>query len=77
LFARDNGINGNVTRVDLHIYVERINQHAPQFDADYYVFHVDENSIKNTTVGFIKAFDLDTTDEYARIHYELKNGQDR
>lgn len=77
LFAKDNGINGESTHVDLFIEIETVNQHAPKFEKDTYVFYVNENAPLNTTVDHIKASDHDLFGEYGQIRYELKNGQER
>ena len=77
LFAKDNGLNGNITSVDIAIKIDSINQFAPQFENEIYMFHVDENSEFNTTVGFLRAFDNDTAEHFGLISYELKNGQER
>jgi hypothetical protein len=63
--------------VDLFIEIETVNQHAPKFDNDTYVFHVNENAPLNTTVSYIKARDSDLFGEYGQVRYELKNGQER
>ena len=75
LIAVDNGINGVKTYADLFITVETINRFAPEFESDVYMYYVDENSPFNTTVGFLKAYDNDTLDDYGQISYSLKNGQ--
>ena len=77
LFAKDNGLHGNITSVDIRIKIDSINQYAPQFANDIYMFYVDENSAYNTTVGYLKAFDNDTFGQFGRVYYELNNGQDR
>ena len=59
------------------IKIESINQYAPQFDKEFYVFSLDENSSFNTTIDYIVAYDNDTLEDYGRVFYELKNGQDR
>ena len=66
-----------MTRVDLHIKIEGINQHSPKFDQDSYTFYLDENSIFNTTCGYVNATDYDTYLDYGVIRYELNNGQNR
>jgi len=63
--------------VDLFIEIETVNQHAPKFERDTYVFYVNENARLNTTVDHIKASDHDLFGEYGQIRYELKNGQER
>ena len=55
--------------------MEAINRFAPEFVSDYYIYYIDENSVFNTTVGVLEAYDNDTTGEYGNIKYELKNGQ--
>ena len=70
-------MNGIVTRVDMFVQIEKINQYVPKFEHDLYVFHVDENSPFNTTIAYLTAFDNDTLDNFGRILYELKNGQNR
>ena len=77
LFAKDNGLNGNITSVSIEIKIETINQYAPQFNDEIYVFNVDENAAFNTTIGFLKAYDNDTAENFGSITYELKNGQER
>ena len=77
LFAKDNGLNGNITSVDITIKIDSINQYAPQFENEIYMFYVDENSPYNTTVGFLHASDNDTFEHFGQVFYELKNGQDR
>lgn len=77
LFAKDNGIDGNLVYVDLHIKIENINEYAPQFDKKVYTLYIDENSPFNTTIGHLKAVDKDTFGNYGKISYDLKNGQER
>ena len=77
LFAKDNGLNGNITSVDVKIKIDSINQYAPQFENEIYMFYVDENSPYNTTVGFLHASDNDIFEQFGLVFYELKNGQDR
>jgi hypothetical protein len=59
------------------IRIESINQYAPQFGKEFYVFFLDENSPFNTTIDYIVAYDNDTLEDYGHVFYELKNGQDR
>lgn len=47
------------------------------FEKELYSFYVDENSSFNTTIDYVKAYDNDTFENYGRVFYELKNGQDR
>lgn len=77
MIAKDNGINGKAVRTDLFIRIQYTNQYAPQFINKSYLLRVDENSDYNTTVGFLKAFDNDTYEEFGEVTYELKNGQNR
>jgi hypothetical protein len=61
----------------LFIKIEIINQYSPVFEKELYSFYVDENSSFNTTIDYVKAYDNDTFENYGRVFYELKNGQDR
>ncbi len=66
-----------MTRVDLFIKIEGVNQFAPKFDQQAFTFIIDENSPFNTTVGILTATDPDSFSDYGVIRYELKNGQER
>ena len=61
----------------MFIKIEIINQYSPVFEKELYSFYVDENSSFNTTIDYVKAYDNDTFENYGRVFYELKNGQDR
>jgi len=61
----------------LFIKIEIINQYSPVFEKELYSFYVDENSPFNTTINYVKAYDNDTFENFGRVFYELKNGQDR
>ena len=63
--------------MNLHIHIEIINKYSPWFDREVFYLSVDENSPYNTTVGFLRAFDNDTFDNFGRVVYELRNGQER
>ncbi len=66
-------------KTDLYIKIEKINEFAPKFDKDLYMFYVDENSATNKTVDFITAVDEDGEEDgiFGKVHYKLKNGQNR
>jgi hypothetical protein len=66
-----------MTRADLFVKIEGVNQFAPKFDQQVFTFFIDENSAFNTTVGVLTATDPDSFSNYGVIRYELKNGQDR
>jgi hypothetical protein len=50
------------------IYINDINDNAPIFEQESYLFHLFENISIGTLIGQIKAIDLDSN---ATIHYEL------
>ena len=77
IFAKDNGLKGNITYANLVIKIDSINQFAPKFAKEFYVYYLNENSPYNTTIDYIYAYDNDTLDDFGRIYYELKNGQER
>lgn len=77
IFAKDNGIKGNITYANLMIQIDSINRFAPKFPKEFYVYYLNENSPYNTTIDYISAYDNDTLDDYGRIYYELKNGQEK
>lgn len=77
IFAKDNGSKGNISYANLLIKIDSINQYAPQFEKEFYVYYLNENSAFNTTIDYLLAFDNDTLEDFGQISYELKNGQDR
>jgi len=77
LIALDNGVQGKQTKADLFVRIEAVNRFPPEFNSDFYIYYINENSPFNTTVGLMQAFDKDGNgSKYGQVEYELKNGQD-
>ena len=67
-------MNGQTTNVDLFIKIEAVNQHAPKFEKEVYVFHITEHSSYNSTVGVVLAIDLDSESEiFGKVIYKMVN----
>lgn len=52
------------------------NDNRPIFDQELYQFTIDENSPMSTKVGFVKAIDLDKSDEHNQVVYKITNSHE-
>ncbi|XP_042349806.1 cadherin-related family member 2 [Plectropomus leopardus] len=71
--ATDKGIPPLSDTVTVIINVEDINDNSPQFQASYYKFSVKEGQ-KGAFVGCVHAEDLDQTNEFNRISFNIIEG---
>ncbi|XP_076254709.1 cadherin 88C [Rhynchophorus ferrugineus] len=72
--ARDHGIPSLYSEVPLQIYVEDVNDHAPQFERLFYNASVAEDAGGGTPIIQVEAFDMDGSTPNNRIVYRIQNG---
>lgn len=68
------GIFKSSAKVIVNILDE--NDNRPIFDQEQYVFSIDENSPMSTKVGFVRAIDLDKSEEHNQIVYKITNSHE-
>ena len=72
--ARDQGDPFLESFVNVNIEIINVNEFAPQFEKEIYIFTVEENSTSSEKIllGQVKAFDLDDGDQifYSLLNYE-------